>query len=87
MIVFVSFHAVQLFKSRDEHISVQSIARCKLQYLMHVPRKIFTYILTTTLTSTHHQWQPTQGVPKKVPSIEIKPFVVNLRSYTFGNLL
>ena len=25
------------------------------------------------------------GSPKKVPSIEIRPFVVNLHSYTFGN--
>ena len=56
MIVFVSFHAVQLFKSRDEHISVQSIAKCKLQYLMHVPRKIFgngngllTHLVVVTL--------------------------------------
>ena len=26
------------------------------------------------------------GVAKKVPSIEIRSFVVNLRSYTFGNI-
>ncbi len=66
MIVFVSFHAVQLFKSRDEHIGVQSIARCKLQYIkMHVPRKIFTYILTTTLTYTPSSVAAYTGCPKK----------------------
>ncbi len=36
--------------------------------------------------SFHVACSPIQDVPKKVPSIEIRPFVVNLHSYTFGNL-
>ncbi len=41
---------------------------------------------TVSLTNyQHHPSRNIQGVPKKVPSIEIRPFVLNVRCDTLGN--